>query len=602
MNRFKSLHPSMILILVFFLTGNDYLTSDNEANLFNENMRIGTVDTPTGTIVALPVIVNAGSFVMKGFQANIQFDQNTLSASSSDLGTNSVFESSLLDDDILTFNVEQGEIKVAWNGAQNLTDGDTLGKINLYVKADTPVYTPVNVSFDETEPLMVLNENGDVVTIAFVDGAVNPVARIGGSVKYWSSAAAVKKMNVKFSHVDTSYEVQGDENGQFNSLLLKKMMDISAERLLQEDDRPALSVADIVKLQRVIVGLDDPFSGSQFFVADVNEDSQLTVQDGFYIERFVLGELQSVPAGAWKLIPSDETSVLPSQPDSVLSITATGDTSGVNFTALLFGDINGSWSDLSSQSLIQESVANRQSKSTHKIPVEKFNDPITFQLDLSLAKDTVKLELWSSASDAIAGFQLPIIFEDPNIELLSVKSEYGEIKKYLKEISATKNEAMFLWYDVQNAVNAIDDVQLATIVFRHNRQEPKVNLTIGKFREWVNSNGNPITASIWFKEKLIGTDIEEIGNEVPDKTQLIGSYPNPFNPSTNIEYKLSESSDVEINVYDSNGRKVATLVNQRQAPGSYSVRFNAENLSSGVYLYRLNTESYTESKKMLFIK
>ena len=81
------------------------------------------------------------------------------------------------------------------------------------------------------------------------------------------------------------------------------------------------------------------------------------------------------------------------------------------------------------------------------------------------------------------------------------------------------------------------------------------------------------------------------------------NYPNPFNPSTTIEYSLPENSMVSLTVFNSRGRQVAALLkDQKQPSGIHHVNFNAENLPSGLYFYRLATENNTAIGKMLFIK
>ncbi len=88
----------------------------------------------------------------------------------------------------------------------------------------------------------------------------------------------------------------------------------------------------------------------------------------------------------------------------------------------------------------------------------------------------------------------------------------------------------------------------------------------------------------------------------PTNFYLSQNYPNPFNPSTTIRYDLSGNYFVSLKVYDVLGREVATLVNARQPAGSHSVTFNADRFPSGVYFYRLVSDSYTASRKMIFIK
>jgi len=84
--------------------------------------------------------------------------------------------------------------------------------------------------------------------------------------------------------------------------------------------------------------------------------------------------------------------------------------------------------------------------------------------------------------------------------------------------------------------------------------------------------------------------------------KLYENYPNPFNPSTEIRFDLPEAVFVTLKVYDITGKEVAELVNEVKEMGSYSVRFNASNLSSGVYYYKLKAGNFSSVRKMLLIK
>ena len=89
---------------------------------------------------------------------------------------------------------------------------------------------------------------------------------------------------------------------------------------------------------------------------------------------------------------------------------------------------------------------------------------------------------------------------------------------------------------------------------------------------------------------------------VPISFELKQNYPNPFNPVTNIDYVLTRDSDVKLDVYDLNGRKLMTLIDQYQSAGEYSTSFNAVGLASGVYIYKLTSGRHEISKKMLILK
>ncbi len=120
---------------------------------------------------------------------------------------------------------------------------------------------------------------------------------------------------------------------------------------------------------------------------------------------------------------------------------------------------------------------------------------------------------------------------------------------------------------------------------------------------------------LYYDDLLVGTSLGLFGhpganpngindfiNSEVNKFQLMQNYPNPFNPTTVISYAIPKYSNVTLSVYNLIGQKVATLVNKQQAKGRYSVNFNAKNLSSGIYIYKLQTDNLIQSKKMMLLK
>lgn len=107
-------------------------------------------------------------------------------------------------------------------------------------------------------------------------------------------------------------------------------------------------------------------------------------------------------------------------------------------------------------------------------------------------------------------------------------------------------------------------------------------------------------------DEIVSVENEEL---TPNKFTLEQNYPNPFNPTTKIRYSIPlvtlsgvEGSLVTLKVFDVLGNKVATLVNEEKAVGSYEVEFNSAGLSSGIYFYKLQAGSFIETKKMLLLK
>lgn len=102
--------------------------------------------------------------------------------------------------------------------------------------------------------------------------------------------------------------------------------------------------------------------------------------------------------------------------------------------------------------------------------------------------------------------------------------------------------------------------------------------------------------------KSIYSKTVEIVVPSPDRYELFPNYPNPFNPSTTINYSLAISGNTKLSVYNSLGSKVATILDEYKPAGNYSVQFNGSNLASGIYLFRLESGNYSAARKFILMK
>lgn len=121
------------------------------------------------------------------------------------------------------------------------------------------------------------------------------------------------------------------------------------------------------------------------------------------------------------------------------------------------------------------------------------------------------------------------------------------------------------------------------------------------FDPTASRNGEVVSDIFLKKGTLTITRIEPANESVKDFV-LEQNYPNPFNPNTLISFTLPSSGLVRLKIYNSLGKEVETLVNENLSSGSYSVNFNASHLSGGVYFYKFETESFSETKKMILVK
>jgi len=117
---------------------------------------------------------------------------------------------------------------------------------------------------------------------------------------------------------------------------------------------------------------------------------------------------------------------------------------------------------------------------------------------------------------------------------------------------------------------------------------------------YVNSHGFLYKMRINYTMPVIG--IENISSEVPGSFELSQNYPNPFNPETRINFSLPQRSAVKLIVYDVTGKEVTTLADEFLQPGRYSVNWDASGFSSGIYFYKLVTDDFYLSRKMILVK
>lgn len=128
----------------------------------------------------------------------------------------------------------------------------------------------------------------------------------------------------------------------------------------------------------------------------------------------------------------------------------------------------------------------------------------------------------------------------------------------------------------------------------------KCEITDGSGAEGVtNIYSVTVTGSL---QLLKQGDNEENNEMLPTEYSLLQNYPNPFNPTTQIIYDIKEPSFTTLKVYNSLGEEVVTLVDGMKTQGRYTVDFNASNLPSGVYIYKLTSGNFSSVKKMVLTK
>jgi hypothetical protein len=125
-----------------------------------------------------------------------------------------------------------------------------------------------------------------------------------------------------------------------------------------------------------------------------------------------------------------------------------------------------------------------------------------------------------------------------------------------------------------------DDIRDLSVNANHGDTQGDPNLVISDAMTWIAESDPQLANEFWLGQ----------------------NYPNPFNPRTTIKYQLAKQSEIELSVYNLLGQKIAVLLKTVQVAGNYELEFNAGNLPSGIYYYRIEAGEYHDVKKMIIIK
>jgi hypothetical protein len=161
---------------------------------------------------------------------------------------------------------------------------------------------------------------------------------------------------------------------------------------------------------------------------------------------------------------------------------------------------------------------------------------------------------------------------------------------------------------VYDGWGSYDKIEIATnlgITYDYSQTGNMLDITSLKYA-WINGieYGTPIPIlENLYQEDSTDSEDDSISIESkPESYILYQNYPNPFNSYTTISYNLPFTTNVQIEIYDILGRSVQLLVKKEETIGKHTVEFDASNLGSGIYMYKLHTGNYTQVKKMLLIK
>jgi hypothetical protein len=320
-------------------------------------------------------------------------------------------------------------------------------------------------------------------------------------------------------------------------------------------------------------------------------------QTVIFTEDFESGKPNSI----WQTYYKNEDSLLAvpsSQAPKLLS-------GGGNYVGYL-QDVDGSYSGSA------VAVAGDVTLKNYSIEADVYvyvNQPLSAYTGLVVYADSSKHDFYKLRADFDASDRINFsgLKADPNTYLPLFSKDFKGANntglfptadgwhKLKVEIQSTSASVTTIW-------NYFDGVLLSGNPISDTTSTRNTSGKFGLYSFQQDSNGIAAYYDNIVVKTLATTDVNSATRISPKGFVLEQNYPNPFNPSTVISYQLTSGGFVSLAIYDQLGREVKTLVNKFESAGSHSVQFNADNLPSGIYLYKIKDGNYSATRKMLLLK
>ncbi len=322
------------------------------------------------------------------------------------------------------------------------------------------------------------------------------------------------------------------------------------------DDSGEVNEDDVENLLQHVVSQQSN-TASRLFRGDVSGDGELSAYDGSLILRHIDGTLGSFPVDESGTGFGPEASVF--EPPEALASERVDPGS--------FPDVSWSLDLLTETPKTKKDLDLQLSMEVGEESIEEEFYALTFNLELPHWIEFQELKLKEPLDDAIAGTHRHV---DTLYVAISGRNLFGEGPLLNMRFNPTE----------------------------HNDSE--ITLLSARLDEFAGTPGSTGTGTFEIEEN-VAVDAK-VDPELPQELVLKSNYPNPFNPVTTIGFKLPEPGNVRLVVYDINGRKVNTLVDQNLNAGTHEFNFDGSRLSSGMYIYRLYAPSAVKTGKMMLVK
>lgn len=530
---------------------------------------------------------------MYSFQMELSFDSyrmNAVTATGSDI---------IEDWPPLYFEIDNSSGTIKISGASvnpinldRFTDPTELVKVGFLISGhpgDNTDLKLISFQYNEVDPMYIYWGNNDVNGYddakSIGDLMVCEHEYLSGKITYCSNSTPICDAEVHLTYypdlnvpdapaidnkmVKTSCEssCEDDCRGSYMMTDIIDGYDYCLSAWKDDDYDNAITAFDASLISRYVVGMLN-LNDCQMMAADVSGDGTVSAFDASLILRYLVGRLPSQPY--FPIKAADRTNWIFFADNYYEESTTetcynplTGSHNNQDFQAVILGDVSGNWG----------------MSSAGKINAQKEN---AFQLKIAsiTSKETV-YQLRSTYSN-VYGCQFDIKIPEQTSDVRVINNTGWNFET--NQIDGTIRVA-------GAGASSISDDIIAEIVVG---QSSDINISI----ENMVVNESEVLGSILSSNQ---------GGVLPSDFSLSDAYPNPFNPETNISFSLATKSKVDLIVYNLVGQKIKTIVSGDFEAGAHYVRWDGTNesnekVSSGIYFYRLETSSFTQTKKMVLLK
>ncbi|MFH0930742.1 MAG: cohesin domain-containing protein, partial [Candidatus Zixiibacteriota bacterium] len=526
-----------------------------------------------GDFILIPV--NIGDVTGKGVysaEISLTYDKDILQA------TDATLMSTIAEGWTMIYNNKADTVLIGMYGSTPLSGSGTLVYVGFNVLS-LPMDSTI-IHFER----MRFNEG--IPPVETKDGVIKPceVYQISGTVRYCLNENPIDLALLRITGGKTD-SVLTDASGGYSFLNLPGGLDYTVKPYKWGHQGGAVTAYDASLVLRNVVHLIQ-LSLCQEISADVTGNCEVSAYDASYILRYVVGEITQFPTGKdWRFFPANfllDKVLCTGIPDSIFYPDLSANMFNQDYEGILYGDVSGNWVGgddlLAVRSNDFGSLPKVQVKEIVVKPGEEFVLPIeltdlseTYSAEFSLSYDANWLEVKKvSLSELTSGFMLEDRITSNQIKIALAGA---------KPVSGNGN-LIGITFKVSDKVKPGERTEIKLVNLRVNEsQVMELNLSY----------------------------VVSVGALVPREFSLSQNRPNPFNPVTSIEYSLPTRSHVVLEVYNLLGQKVTTLVNEEQEAGAHQAIWDGKDkegnsVSSGVYFYRMKSNSFSEVKKMVLMK